>query len=247
MHDHDPERYGAHIAADYDGLYEPVLDTDSAVTCLAELAGGGAVLELGVGTGRLAVPLAGRGLAVHGVDSSPAMVDQLRAKPGGDQVEITIGDIQHVRLNQRFSLAVLAFNTIFALPSQEAQVSVFENVARHLQPGGRFVVEAWVPDLTRFHRGQGVWARPAGGTGVSLEVAWLEPGPQVMRTTQVRLDDSGVRLFPANHRYAWPAELDLMARLAGMVREHRWATWQRDPFVADSPAHVSVYRAEGAA
>lgn len=242
MHDHDAERYGAHIAGDYDGLYEPVLDTEGAVACLADLAGGGAVLELGVGTGRLAVPLARRGLAVHGVDSSSAMVEQLRAKPGGDQVEVTLGDFGDVRLGRRFSLAVLAFNTVFALPSQDAQVAVFENVARHLVPGGRFVVEAWVPDLTRFHRNQAVWARSTGGAGVSLEVAWLEPVAQVMRTTQVRLDDGGVQLFPANHRYAWPAELDLMARLANLVPEHRWATWRRDPFVADSPDHVSVYR-----
>lgn len=242
MEDHDPERYGEAIAADYDDLYEPVLDTEGAVECLAALAGRGPILEFGVGTGRLALPLVARGLAVHGVDASEAMVERMRQKPGARQVEVTIADFGQVELAGRFTLAVLAFNTVFALPSQEAQVGAFANAARHLAPGGRFVVEAWVPDLSRFHRGQGVWARPAGITGASLELAWLEPVHQVMRTTQVRFSDGDVRLFPANHRYAWPAELDLMGRLAGMVLEHRWATWRRDRFSAESPAHVSVYR-----
>ena len=237
----DPAAYGAAIADDYDELYAGHFDTDAAVACLTELARGGAVLELGVGTGRLALPLAAAGLAVHGVDASAAMVDKLRAKPGGAAVAVTVGDFADVAVPGTFSLVVLAVNTIFALPTQEAQVACFANAARHLLPGGRFVVEAWVPDLARFVRGEMVRPRVVRNDRISLEVARLDPVDQVMSTTQAVLGAGGVRLYPANHRYAWPAELDLMARLAGLRREARWADWRRAEFRAESTAHVSVY------
>ncbi len=240
---YDPTAYGASIAEEYDGLWEGLVDTDTAVACLADLAGDGPVLELGVGTGRLALPLVAQGLSVHGVDASEAMLDQLRAKPGGDTLPVTVGDFAEVEVPGPFSLVVLALNTIFALPSQDAQVACFTNAARHLHPGGRFVIETWVPDLARFTAsGSMVGVRRLTSAAVSLDVAELDPVEQRMRTTQVSLRDGHLRLHPANHRYAWPAELDLMARLAGMGREHRWADWARSPFTASSRAHVSVYR-----
>ncbi len=242
MSDYDPTTYGARIAAEYDEMYEGVFDTETAVTRLAELAEGGPVLELGVGTGRLALPLHRLGLAVHGVDASEAMVERLRAKPGGRDLPVTIGDFADVSVPGRFSLVVLAFNTVFALPSQDGQVRCFENAARHLTPGGRFVVEAWVPDLAQFVHGQSVRPRSVGGDQVALVVARHHPVEQRMTTTQVHLSDAGVRLYPANHRYAWPSELDLMGRLAGFRLEHRWTDWRRTPFTEHSTAHVSVYR-----
>ncbi len=241
--DYDPTAYGANMAEEYDQLWEGLVDTDPAVVCLADLAAGGPVLELGVGTGRLALPLAARGLAVHGVDASEDMLAQLRAKPGGDSLPVSVGDFADVHVPGSFSLVVLALNTIFALPTQDAQVACFQNAARHLDPGGRFVIEAWVPDPSGFSpAGSRVGVRRLTPTAVSLDVAELDPVEQRMRTTQVSLRDGHLRLHPANHRYAWPSELDLMARLAGMSREHRWSGWSRAPFTAGSPAHVSVYR-----
>jgi len=240
-HAHDPEAYGRAIAPDYDDLYDDALDTDTAVDCLAGLAGGGPVLELGIGTGRLALPLVERGLAVHGVDSSPEMVALLRAKPGGADLPVTVGDFADVHLEERFTLVVLAFNTIFALPTQDAQVGCFAAAAEHLRPGGRFVIEAFVPDPTRFSHGGMVRPYAIGSDHVILEVGEIDPAAQRMTTTKVRLGAEGVRLYPANHRYAWPAELDLMARLAGLRMTQRWAGWDRAPFTATSDHHLTVY------
>ena len=245
MSEYDPTVYGARIADEYDDIYDEVLGTEATVACLAELAGEGPVLELGVGTGRLALPLAERGIPVHGVDASEAMVARLRAKPGGADLPVTIGDFAEVSVPGRFSLVVLAVNTVFALPDQDAQVRCFQSAAAHLAPGGRFVVEAWIPDLTQFEGGHSVRPRAVAGGRVALVVARHDPVRQRMLTTQVHLSDDGVRLFPANHRYAWPAELDLMARLAGLGLEHRWGDWDRGAFTATSTAHVSVYRRAG--
>ena len=242
---HDPTAYGASIAEEYDQLYEGVLDTDAAVACLAELAEGGAVLELGIGTGRLALPLAARGLHVHGVEASPVMVERLRAKPGGADIPVTVGDFTDVSeeaVTGPFSLVVLAFNTIYALPTEEAQAACFATAARHLGPGGRFVVDAWVPDPGSFVDGGAVSLRYVTADRLSLDTARIDPGPQRMETVQIVLTDGQVRLFPANHRYAGPAELDLMARAAGLRREHRWAGWNREPFDVGSRTHVSVWR-----
>jgi SAM-dependent methyltransferase len=243
MSEHDPTAYGAAVADVYDELYgDDVLDTEGAVRRLSQLAGGGPVLELGVGTGRLALPLAAGGLRVHGIDASAAMLERLRSKPGGCEVRVTQSDFSEFELSERFTLAVLAFNTIFALPHQDAQVRCFQQVATHLEPGGCFVVEAFVPDPTRFQGGQSVRLRAMTDGHVALEVARIDPTSQFMYTTQVHLRDSGVRLHAANHRYAWPAELDLMARLAGLRLEDRREDWKGTPFTATSQFHVSVYR-----
>ena len=243
MSDYDPTAYGAGLADVYDDLYGgDVLDTEGAVRRLSQLAAGGSVLELGVGTGRLALPLAAGGLRVHGIDASAAMLDRLRAKPGGSGVSLTQSDFSAFELSERFTLAVLAFNTIFALPDQDAQVRCFQCVAAHLDPGGCFVVEAFVPNPTRFQDGQSVRVRAMTDGHVALDVARIDPATQFMYTTQVHLRDSGVRLHAANHRYAWPCELDLMARLAGLTLEARCEDWKGTPFTGTSQFHVSVYR-----
>lgn len=240
----DPTAYGKSIADIYDELYEDELPTEPAVRALARLAAGGGVLELGIGTGRLALPLVAAGVEVDGVDSSAEMVAQLKAKPGGADIRVEIGDFAQVRMGRRYALVVLAFNTIVALPTQEAQVEVFRNAAAHLEQGGAFVVETWVPDLAAFRRGRTVRLVSVAEDKVMIEAAQLHSVDQTMRTTKVLIDRSGHRLLPANHRYVWPAELDLMARIAGLSLEQRWADWTGSVFADDSPAHVSVYRAK---
>ena len=243
MTGHDPTAYGAAIADVYDDLYrDDAMATAAALRCLRDLAGGGSVLELGVGTGRLALPLAASGLHVHGIDASPDMLDRLAAKPGGSDIDVTVADFSSFEVPGRFALAVLVFNTIFALPDQDAQVRCFECVAAHLDPGGCFVVEAFVPNPARFSEGQSVRLRTMTPERVALDVARIDPVNQFMYTTQVELRDGGMRLFPANHRYAWPAELDLMARIAGLELESRWQDWDQAAFTATSQFHVSVYR-----
>ncbi|MDP9401868.1 MAG: class I SAM-dependent methyltransferase [Actinomycetota bacterium] len=246
MADFDPTAYGASgIADEYDDLYRDHWETDAAVESLVQLANGGAVLELGIGTGRLAIPLLGRGVEVHGVDGSVEMVSKLREKPGGDRIPVVVADFAHADAGRGFALVVLAVNTIFALPDQQAQVECFRNAARHLAPSGRFVIEAWVPDLGGFRHNRLVRSRILRSDKMSIETAELDPVAQTIRTTQAVFSNGSVRLYPANHRYAWPAELDLMAQLAGLQREERWADWSRSPFTADSRAHVTVYRLSG--
>ena len=241
--DFDPTAYGASgIAEEYDDLYDAHWETDAAVDLVAELAGGGRVLELGIGTGRLALPLLDRGIEVHGIEGSPEMVAKLHDKPGGERIPVVVGDFAHADAGKGFSLVLLAVNTIFALPDQRAQVECFRNAARHLGPSGRFVIEAWVPDVGAFRANRLVRPRVMGAERMSIESGELDPVEQMMRTTQAVFSNGSVRLYPANHRYAWPAELDLMAQLAGLHKEDRWADWTRSPFTAASRAHVTVYR-----
>jgi SAM-dependent methyltransferase len=236
----DAAAYGRSAAHDYDELHAD-LDPSAAVETLAGLAGGGPVVEFGIGTGRLALPLAERGLAVHGIEGSPEMAAALHSKPGGARIPLVIGDFADVMAGEDFGLAILAYNTIYALPSQQAQVACFRNAARHLRPGGRFVVEAWVPDVGAFRNGKAVRPVQTHGGHVILEVAELHPAQQAMLTTKVHLTDAGVRLVPADHRYAWPSEMDLMAQLAALRLVHRWENWKREPFTDASTAHVSVW------
>lgn len=237
----DPSAYGRHIAADYDDVYAD-LPFEDTVETVAALADGGAVLEFGIGSGRVALPLRERGLDVHGIDGSPEMVELLRAKPGGADIPVGIGDFSRVALGRTFKVVVLVFNTIFALPDQDAQVACFRNAARHLEPGGVFAIEAWIPDLGSFRHGRSM--RPYSMTegSVVLEVAEHDPVHQILRTNKVFLDGAGARTFAANHRYAWPAEMDLMARLAGLGLAERWEDWARLPFDGRSTTHVSIWR-----
>jgi SAM-dependent methyltransferase len=235
--------FGERVAAVYDehsaSMFDPAV-VGPAVEMLAELAAGGAALEFAIGTGRIALPLAERGVRVAGIDSSEAMLAQLREKPGAERVEAMVGDMAATRVDGEFSLVYLVFNTIFNLTSQDGQVACFENAAAHLQPGGRFAIEARVPELQRLPLGQTVLPWRADPGAMSYYV--YDVVTQRLSGQHYYFVDGGVEPSPIEMRYAWPAELDLMARLAGMRLEHRWAGWQREPFTALSPAHVSVYR-----
>ena len=247
MTDYDAATYGEQIADIYDARYGGRLDTDATVAFLAELAAGGAVLELGIGTGRVALPLAERGVEIHGIDASEAMVVRLRAKPGGADIPVTIGDFAEVGVEGQFSLVFVVFNTFFALLTQDDQVRCFRNVAAHLAEGGRFVVEAFVPNLARFVRDQNCEVVRADADGVDLDVARHDRVQQRITAQHVVIGGDGIRLYPVRLRYAWPSELDLMARLAGLRLRERWGGWRREPFSASSTQHVSVYeRGNGA-
>lgn len=240
-----PPSYGETWAPVYDRFYPRDDDAEAVADVVAAVAGGGPVLEFAIGTGRLALPLAERGVAVAGLDSSPAMVRRLRAKRGGDQIPVTLGDMASTRVEGRFAVVLLAFNTLFVLPDQRTQVACFANAARHLTPGGAFVVEAFVPDPGRYRRGQrvGVWQLAADQ--VSLEVSRHDPVTQTVTSVAVTLGAGSPQLRAVDLRYAWPAELDLMARLAGLEPQERWGGWLREPFTAASTRHVSVYRRLG--
>lgn len=217
-------------------------DEITAVEFLEQLAGSGFALELGIGTGRIAVPLAARGIHVDGIDLSQAMVDQLRARPGGDQLSVMVGDFADVPVPGTYRLIFVVSNTLFNLLTQEDQVRCFENVAAHLTDDGSFVVEAFVPTfLYRLRNDQYVDAESIGVDKVRLDVARHDPVAQRLDESHVLLSREGVRLNPIVTRYAWPSELDLMARIAGLRLKERWANWSREPFSSTSASHVSVY------
>ena len=214
---------------------------------LVALAEGGPVLELAIGTGRVAVPLADRGLAVSGVELSAPMVAELRRKADAARIPVVVGDMARVRVAGEFSLVYLVFNTISNLLEQDEQVACFANAAAHLRPGGRFVVELGVPDVRRLAPGREAAIFETGPGRVGLDT--YDPVTQRMVSHHFRFSPdhavTGAELFRSRHRYAWPAELDLMARLAGLELEHRWAGWSEESFTAESESHVSVYRRPG--
>ena len=216
---------------------------EATVDCLVELTDGGAAMEFAIGTGRVAVPLAARGVAVAGVELSADMLAVLRSKPEASEITAVEGDMAVTFVEGEFSLVYLVFNTIMNLTSQDEQVACFENAARHLRPGGRFVIENRVPGLRQL---------PPGNLGVPFALTEDYIGvddfmdrthKQISRSRHFkRRRDGSFREFTAPFRYVWPAELDLMARIAGMTLEHRWAWWDRSPFTGESPSHVSVWR-----
>jgi SAM-dependent methyltransferase len=237
----DPAFYGDRWAGVYDEHFAE-MDPAAVVDFLAGLAGGGRVLELAIGTGRVALPLAGRGIAVEGIDASEAMVERLRAKPGGDSIPVVIGDMAQVLATGPFSVVYLVFNTLFGLLSQARQAQCFRNVARVLDPGGVFVIECFVPDLTRFDRGQRVQARAVTEDSAILEVSRHDGAHQRIATQIVTIDGHGTHLRPVALRYCWPSELDLMAQQAGLRLRERYSGWDRQPFDSNSRSHVSVYQ-----
>jgi SAM-dependent methyltransferase len=234
--------FGERVAADYDehsaGMFDAAV-VEPAADKLAELAGDGRALEFAIGTGRIALPLAERGVPVVGIDNSEAMLTRLRKKPGAERIEALVGDMAATRVEGDFSLVYLVFNTIFNLTTQDGQVACFENAAAHLRSGGRFVIEARVPELQRLPLGQTVLPWRADPSGMSYYV--YDVVTQRLSGQHYYLENGEFRASPIELRYAWPAELDLMARLAGMRLEQRWAGWGAEPFTALSPAHVSVY------
>jgi SAM-dependent methyltransferase len=244
MEGYDAATYGERMAGAYDDYVGHKFDEEAEVAVLAELARGGRVLELGVGTGRVAIPLSRLGLEVHGIESSPAMVERLRAKPQGDQVAVMVGDFAAVDVAGPFSLCLAVFSTLFMLRSQDDQLRCFANVAQRLEPGGAFVVEAFVP---KFGGGadQSIEVLRTEVHSVLLEASRVDPVEQRVDIQRIALSEDGVELFPSSVRYAYPSELDLMARLAGLRLRHRWAGWQRQEFTADSVWNVSVYERPG--
>lgn len=210
------DAYGDAWAAVYDDEHRFLVPGEDQLGVLEDLASGRPALELGIGTGRVALPLAARGVDLAGVDASPAMVERLRAKEGGTDIQVAIGDMAELPVEGHFGLVYVVFNTLFGLPSQAAQVAYFKRVAAVLEPGGFFCLECFVPDLCRFQDGQSLRTVRAGSDDVRI--------------------DASVCL-----RYAWPAELDLMAQLAGLRLHRRWSDWQRRPFVAESKSHITIY------
>ena len=204
-----------------------------------------ALWSWGLGRGPMPFPLAARGVEVHGIDSSKAMVDQLRAKGGGETVPVTIGDFADVDVEGAFSLIFVISNTFFMLTSQEEQIRCFVNVASHLDECGAFLVHSFVPDVSRFDDGQHVSASLSDLASVRLDVSVHDAVNQVVDFRHLHLTEEGIRMYPGRLRYVWPSELDLMARLAGLRLRHRWVDWHRSPFTSQSPSHVSVYERLG--
>ncbi|MFC9118339.1 class I SAM-dependent DNA methyltransferase [Streptomyces sp. NPDC057067] len=236
--------FGERVAARYDEssgeMFAPAA-VDPAVGFLAGLAGDGRALELGIGTGRIALPLAARGVPVHGIDLSRAMVARLRAKPGGgaEDIGVSIGDFATTKADGDFSLAYLVFNTIMNLTTQDAQVDCFRNVAGHLSPGGCFVVEVAVPELRKLPAGQRLVPFRATSTHWAFDA--YDVATQAMSSNYVEVEDGRGSFRSIPFRYVWPAELDLMARLAGLRLRERWEDWDRSPFTNESGRHVSVW------
>lgn len=240
MEGYDATTYGERIAGAYDDYVGHKFDEEAQVSMLGELARGGRVLELGVGTGRVAIPLSRLGLEVHGIESSPAMVEQLRAKAHGEEVTVTVGDFADVDVSGTFSLCLAVFSTLFMLRSQDDQLRCFANVAAHLAPGGAFVVEAFVPKFGGGD-GQSLEVLHTDVDSVLLEASRVDPVQQRVDIQRIALCEAGLKLYPSSVRYAYPAELDLMARMAGLRLRDRWAGWRRQEFTADSVWSVSVY------
>jgi SAM-dependent methyltransferase len=232
------ERVAARYDESEDEMFDPAV-IQPTVYFLAELAGDGRALELGIGTGRIAVPLAQRGVPVHGIDMSRAMVARLREKPGGEDIGVTIGDFATSTVEGTFSVAYLVFNTIMNLTTQAAQVACFRNVASHLQPGGCFVIEVGVPSLRRLPPGETIHAFHVSETRWGIDE--FDVARQGLTSHHFVIVDGKLEQVSVPFRYVWPAELDLMAELAGMRLRERWSDWKREPFTSESEKHVSVW------
>jgi SAM-dependent methyltransferase len=239
---HDDGYFDERVAARYDEsaaeMFDPAV-VDPVVDLLVELAGSGRALELGIGTGRIALPLAQRGVPVHGIELSKAMVARLRAKPGGEDIGVTIGDFATTTVDGTFSVAYLVFNTILNLTTQSAQVACFRNVAAQLEPGGCFVIEVGVPGLQRLAPGETFHVFHVSESRWGIDE--YDVATQGLTSHHFEIVDGRVERFSVPFRYAWPSELDLMAQLASMSLRERWSGWKREPFTSDSRKHVSVW------
>jgi len=240
----DDGYFDERVAARYDEseeiseMFDPAV-VDPVVDFLVELAGSGSALELGIGTGRIALPLSKRGVPVHGIEMSKAMAARLRAKPGGEDIGVTIGDFATTTVDGTFSVAYLVFNTISNLTTQAAQVACFRNVATHLEPGGCFVIEVGVPGLQRLPPGETFQAFDVSQTHWGIDE--YDVATQGLISHHLEIVDGKAELNSVPFRYTWPSELDLMAELAGMRLRERWSDWKRAPFTSDSRKHVSVW------
>jgi SAM-dependent methyltransferase len=239
MEEYSEETYGERIAEVYDQWYS---EFDPAIIPrLLELAQGGEALELGIGTGRIAVPLQNSGVSVRGIDASPSMVSKLREKIGGEKIQVTMGNFADVAVKGKFSLIYVVFNTFFVLLTQEQQIGCFQNVADHLLPQGVFVIEAFVPDMTRFTAGQNMRVTKINDKEVQIDVSEHEQDKQIITSQHMLLTEHGTRLYPVKLRYVWPSEMDLMARLSGLQLRERWSDWNKSEFSSESGKHISIY------
>jgi SAM-dependent methyltransferase len=238
------QHLNALVAANYDASVPERFSVQAvapAVTLLAGLAGDGAAVEFAVGTGRLALALAATGVVVHGIDFSEPMLDELRRKPGAERIRVTVGDMTETQVCSDAAVVYLVFNTIGNLRSQRQQVACFRNAAAHLRPGGSFVIENLVPNLRGLPAGQSIRPFDVSPHHLGFD-EFVDPVDQILVSHHYFIDGDRVRIVSGAFRYVWPSELDLMAELAGLTLEHRWADWDRRPFTADSSAHVSVWK-----
>jgi hypothetical protein len=230
------------IAQHYETLWPELFDpafVEPSLDFLADLAGTGAALEFGIGTGRIALPLSCRGVRVHGIELSPAMITQLQTQAGAENIGVTLGDFATATVEGTFSVVYLLRNTITNLTSQDEQVECFRNAATHLEPGGTFVIENYVPELRRIPPGENTHAFTA--TPTHIGVGEYDVANQIEVSRHWWLVDGDLKTFSSPHRYVWPSELDLMSQLAGMALRERWSGWHREPFTAESRSHVSVW------
>ena len=236
------DHFGESVAARFDERYAHQADpavVGPIVDLVVELAAGGAALELGIGTGRVALPLAARGVPVHGIELSEAMLARLRAKPGAERIGVTVGDFATATVEGTFTVAYVVANTIMNLTTQDEQVACFENVSAHLEPGGCFVIEVLVPRLRRLPPGERF--QPFAVSPTHLGFDEYDVARQGLISHHYWIEEGGIEVLSPPFRYVWPAELDLMARLAGMSLRERWAGWAREPFTSESEKHVSVW------
>ncbi len=240
MSEYTKETYGERIAGTYDQWYSGF--DPAAIQQLFELADGGKALELGIGTGRIAIPLLNAGISVQGIDASESMVARLHAKPGGEKIPVTMGNFADVAVEGLFSLIYLVFNTFYSLLTQEEQVRCFQNVARHMSPGAVFVIETFVPDLKRFTGGQAMRVVRIGDNEIQMDVSEVELDKQLITSQHVLLLENKTQFYPVKIRYVWPSEMDLMARLSGLQLKYRWCDWKKNEFTGDSGKHISVYQ-----
>jgi len=240
MIDYSAETYGERIADVYDQWYSEF--DPASIDFLVELAKGGKALELGIGTGRMALPLSKAGLAVQGVDASESMVARLRSKPGAENIPITIATLPDIPVDGQFSLVYVVFNTFFCLLTQQEQIRCFQNVARLLSSDGAFVIEAFVPDMKLFTSGQALRVTQINDSDVQMDASQIEMDMQMITAQHIILTTQGTRFYPVKLRYAWPSELDLMAQLSHMRLRERWDGWTKNPFTSRSGKHISVYQ-----
>ena len=240
MKEFGPATFGQLNADEYDALHNPGT-TEESVALIADLADQGRILELAIGTGRMALPLAARGLDVSGFDASPEMLDILKSKPGGTDIPTWVADMASFELDQQFDFAFLVFNTLYNLTTQKEQVSCFQHVAKHLKSGGKFLVEAFLPSREKFEQDQAVRTKFVGFDRVWLEAVQHDAVKQSLNYQRIRIDENGTTLKPLPMRYVWPSELDLMAKLAGLSPIAHWGGWQKQPLTSSSPFYVIVY------
>ena len=235
-----PSTFGELNAEEYDALHDPGT-TDACVDLISELAGTGEVLELAIGTGRIALPLAARGLNISGFDASAEMLKILSDKPGGSDIQTWVADMTRFELDRKFDFAFLVFNTLYNVTTQQGQLACFKRVADHLRPGGRFLVEAFMPNREQFANNQAVRTKRVSFDSVWLEAVQHDPVAQTLNYQRIRITENGTQLKPLPMRYVWPAELDLMAELAGLRPVAHWGGWQKQALNASSDLYVIVY------